>query len=71
MLKRVTRPRVWRNALYFPIGLYSYGHSGQVLAVVYSQLRDGCELTGGGAAPVIVEGVVARALKSIGAFWTC
>jgi hypothetical protein len=29
MLKRVTRPRVWRNPLYFPIGLYSYGHSEQ------------------------------------------
>lgn len=31
MLKRVTRPRVWRNPLYFPIGLYSYGRREQAV----------------------------------------
>ena len=41
----------------------------RVLAVVCSQLRR--ELTGGGTAPGIVEGVVVSALNNIGAFLTC
>ena len=43
----------------------------RISAAVCSELRDECELTGGGAAPGIVEGVVASALNNIGAFWIC
>jgi len=43
----------------------------RISAAVCSELRDRCELTGGGATPGVVEGVVASALNKIGAFCVC